>query len=110
MAPLQTVFAAPADAMVLFGDIGQIQKMSERPRQRNRLRYAEPMQKLPELVRRLKIPAARLLGELTDPLDLIKKPLPLGLAQHLAEQGPEPANIGAEARGRVLDRCHLILP
>ncbi|MCY1300307.1 hypothetical protein D9M70_498680 [compost metagenome] len=89
---------APADAVVLLGDIGQVEELIEGAGHRQQFVVAEPVEGLVELALALGRALARRLGALADALDLVEEGLAQLGADGVAEQLAEQVDILAQAR------------
>ncbi|MNQ89930.1 hypothetical protein D3C85_1052540 [compost metagenome] len=90
--------AAPADAVVLLGDVGQVEELVEGAGHRQQFVIAEPVEGLVELALTLGRALAGGLGALADTLDLVEKGLAQLGADGVAEQLAEQVDILAQAR------------
>ena len=83
-AGLALVIAPTPDAMVLFGDVGQREKVRERARERHRLAQRYLGQRQRQLVKGRAVAVHRFC-ELADALDVVEQRLALTFAKHVAQ-------------------------
>ncbi|MCY1404607.1 hypothetical protein D9M71_198200 [compost metagenome] len=83
---LRLVGLAPADAVVLLGDIGEVEELVERPRHRQQFVLGQAVQGRGELPRAFRRAAPGGLGALADQLDLVEEARAILVADGLAEQ------------------------
>ena len=98
---------APADTVVLLGDIGQVEELVEGPRHRQQFVFLEPVEGSGELLGALRGTAAGSLGALADQLDLVEEPRAVLLADGVAEQFAQLVDVLAQAR---IDFRHDLSP
>lgn len=98
---------APADTVVLLGDIGQVEELVEGPRHRQQFVFLEPVEGGGELLGALRGTAAGSLGALADQLDLVEEPRAVLLADGVAEQFAQLVDVLAQAR---IDLRHDLSP
>ena len=95
------VGAAPAHAMMLLGDVGQVQEMREAARDRQRRLDRHGAQLAGERFEAVRRRHPRPLGERAHALDALEERLPFLAAQRLAEQFAEQAHVVAQRPVRV---------
>ena len=103
------VGAAPAHAVVLLGDVGQVQEMREAARDRQRRLDRHGAQLAGERLEAIRRRYPRPLGERAHALDALEERLPFLPAQRLAQQFAEQAHVvsqGAVRVVRVFRRAH----
>ena len=93
---------APAHAVVLFGDVGQVQEMREAARDWQRRLDRHGAQLAGERFEAVRRRYARPLGERAHALDALEERLPFLPAQRLAQQFAEQAHVVAQRAVRVV--------
>ena len=93
--PLGLVLTAAADAMVLLGDVDELEEERERPQNGGLPVVIERRDRLPKLVARAS--GSSIAGERPDPLLVVEHLLTLLLDEHASEQVAEKAHVGAES-------------
>ena len=93
-APLGLVLAAPADPVVLLGDVDELEEERERSQHGGLALEAEPGDRVAE--RDARASRACIAGERANPLLVVEELLALLLDEHAPEQIAEQANVGAE--------------
>ena len=91
---LGLVLAAPADPVVLLGDVDELEEERERPQDGTLTLEAERGDRVAE--RTPRSAGARVARERADPLLLVEEVLALLLDEHPPEQVAEEAHVGAE--------------
>ncbi|MCY1545241.1 hypothetical protein D9M68_811720 [compost metagenome] len=95
---LRLIGATPADAMVLLGDIGQVEELVEGPRHRQQLIVIELIEGGVELFGTGRRSPSRSLGALTDAFDLGQEVCATLRADGVAQQLAELMNVLAQTR------------
>ncbi|MNZ26250.1 hypothetical protein D3C78_434370 [compost metagenome] len=98
---------AATDAVVLLGDVGQIEELVERPRHRQQLVLGQGIEGLRQLLRAGQRAAPRRLGPLADAFDLVEKVRAALGAKGLTQQLAQQVDVLAQAR---IDFRHLRSP
>ncbi|MNF86840.1 hypothetical protein D3C84_692890 [compost metagenome] len=86
---------APVNQLVLLGDVGQVEKLVERPRDRQQLVFAQLVEAGAQLG--IHRPATVGLGALADLLDLVEKAVPVLFTNGIAQQLTQQVNVFAQA-------------
>ena len=111
-ARIALMHAAPADAIVLLGDVGQVQELRERARDRQRGVHrhgGELLGQLGEGVSRFRPRAgAGALGARAHPLDTLIEGFPFLADERVAEQLAEQPDIISQRLRRLRDRRRLL--
>ena len=102
------ISAPPADAMVLFSDIGQRQKLRERARDRDGRRQRQRAQPGGQLFEDGRVAPVRALRERAHLLDEREQRVAVEGAQRVAEQLAERPDVVAQRLVRVTDRGRAI--
>ena len=95
------VLAAPADAVVLLGDVGQVQEVRERAGDRQRLVQRHPAEEVREGAERGGITRPPLLRQGAHALHALEDAIARLLADRVAQQAAQVADVPAEARVRI---------
>ena len=93
--PLGLVLAAAADAVMLLGDVGELEEQRERAQDGPLPIEPEGRDRLAERAPRAS--GARVAGKGADPLLVVEEILALLLDEHAPEQVAEQAHVGAES-------------
>ena len=93
--------AAPADTMVLFGDVGQMEELRERPGDRQRFIERHPSEHVGQFAERALVAGTAALGQRAGTLDDIEHILAGKPLHCLAEQLTEQAHIVAQRLVRI---------
>ena len=108
-ATLGLVLAAAADAVVLLGDVDELEEERERPQHGGLPLVLERGDRLAELVARAS--GAGIAGESANPLLVVEQLLALLLDEHAPEQVAEQAHVGAEGgvggHALTLEKCEV---
>jgi hypothetical protein len=104
MAGVARVVPAPADPVMLLGDVGQRQKVGERPRDRHGRRNRQIAQPVGELFEGERIAGVRALREGPDLLHSLEQLVAFAGAQRVAEQLAQQPHIVAQWLMRVAVR------
>ena len=88
-------FFATVNQLILLGDIGQVEKLVERPRDRQQLVFAQLVEAGAQLG--IHRPATVGLGALADLLDLVEKAVPVLFTNGVAQQLTQQVNVLAQA-------------
>src|SRR5690606_6588374 len=101
------VWRTSTNLMVLFGDIGQVEKLIESPGHRQQLVFGQRIKVLRQLPGARLGAFARAFGTLADTLNLVQKARTILFANGLAEQFAEQVYVLAQP---YIDRRHLLAP
>ena len=92
---LRLVIATPVNQLVLLGDIGQVQKLIERPRYRQHFVIAEGIENGAQFFARSAVPVV--FGTLADAFDLGEKRVAVLVTNRITQQLTQQVNIIAQA-------------
>ena len=92
---LRLVIATPVNQLVLLGDIGQVQKLVERPRDRQHFVIAERIENGAQFFARSAVPVV--FGTLADAFDLGEKRVAVLVTNRITQQLTQQVNIIAQA-------------
>ena len=100
-APVASVIAAAADAMVLLGNVGEAEKMRERTSDTKGQRLRQGAQEIGQLVERPIVAGMRAFGQGPHALDAIEEPGVIVRLQYLPEQIAELTDVVSQPLVRI---------